>query len=221
MLPKKCVRSLLFPDRKVIAGSVSGIRCVSQETDNDLGVLCGDSSAYSGVKREDAPQQESRMMKRAVTSLITHLVAVGVGFAMGIYALPILIAPPAPDSGEIAQASVDRIFQGRFLRDRADSDALHWGEGEVSISANTITFSGKLAPGPDYRLYLSPEFVETEDDFNRLKSTMVQVGDVETFDNFIVNLPNGVDPSDYKAIIVWCESFGQYITSASYQERSG
>jgi len=36
---------------------------------------------------------------------------------------------------------------------------------------------GKLVPGPDYKLYLSPEFIETEADFNRLKATMVRVGD--------------------------------------------
>lgn len=38
---------------------------------------------------------------------------------------------------------------------------------------------GKLAPGPDYKLCLSTEFMETEADFNRLKSTMTLVGDVK------------------------------------------
>ena len=37
------------------------------------------------------------MTKRMITLFASHLVAVGVGFAAGIYALPILIAPPAPD----------------------------------------------------------------------------------------------------------------------------
>ena len=58
---------------------------------------------------------------------------------------------------------------GQFKRDLKDSDALHWGEGQVSIAPGAITLVGKLAPGPDYKLYLSPEFVETEVDFNRLK----------------------------------------------------
>ena len=47
---------------------------------------------------------------------------------------------------------------------------------------------GKLAPGPDYKLYLSPEFVETESDFNRLKPQMAIVADVKTFDNFLVKI---------------------------------
>ena len=87
----------------------------------------------------------------------------------------------------------------------------------MSIGPDTIAFMGRLAPGPDYRLYLSPQFVETEADFNSLKASMVQVGDVRTFENFIVPLPDGIDPSQYTSVIVWCESFGQFITSGQYQ----
>lgn len=76
---------------------------------------------------------------------------------------------------------------------------------------------GKLAPGPDYKLYLSPEFIETERDFNRLKSRMALVGDVKTFNNFLVPVPPGVDPSQYTTVIVWCETFGEFITSARYK----
>jgi hypothetical protein len=76
---------------------------------------------------------------------------------------------------------------------------------------------GKLAPGPDYKLYLSPEYVETEDNFNRLKSAMVQVGDVKTFNNFVVDVPAGIDPSNFNSVIVWCESFGEFISSAKYR----
>ena len=94
---------------------------------------------------------------------------------------------------------------------------MHWGEGAVSISRSAVSFMGKLAPGPDYKLYLSPEFVETEEDFNRLKSKMVRVGDVRTFENFLVPVPESIDPADYSAVVVWCESFGQFITAAKYQ----
>jgi hypothetical protein len=77
---------------------------------------------------------------------------------------------------------------------------------------------GKLAPGPDYKLYLSPNFVETEADFNRLKSNMVLVGDVNTFENFAVNVPLGIELSEFNSVIVWCESFGEFITSAKYRQ---
>ena len=76
---------------------------------------------------------------------------------------------------------------------------------------------GQIAPGPDYRLYLSPKYVETEADFVDLKHAMVQVGPVKTFENFVVSVPQSIDPSDYNTVIIWCEAFGQFITAAQYR----
>ena len=147
----------------------------------------------------------------------THLVAVGAGFALGIYLLPILIAPESP-ADELVQATADVAqFRAEVRRDLADSDALHWGEGTLFVGSESIAFEGRLAPGPDYRLYLSPTFVETEADFEALKSEMVQVGFVQTFDNFMLAVPASVDPAKFSAAIVWCESFGEFITAAKYQ----
>ena len=158
------------------------------------------------------------MKTRTVALLMaTHCVAGVVGFGAGIYALPVLIAPPAPSVEEIKAMSAQAEYTTQFRKDLKDSDALHWGEGTVSVGPKSITLMGKLAPGPDYKLYLSPEFVETEADFNRLKTAMVRIGDVKTFENFVVDVPSGIDPSNYTSVIVWCESFGQFITSASYR----
>ncbi|RXJ71789.1 hypothetical protein CS022_19690 [Veronia nyctiphanis] len=151
--------------------------------------------------------------------LVSHSLVLGIGFAAGLYVLPILIAPPPPDSVSIQSAVQASEYTGAFTKDREDSDGLHWGEGEVSIGDDQVVFTGELAPGPDYYLYFSPEFVETEADFNRLKANMAQVGQVKTFENFIVDLPDDFDPSKYKAVIVWCESFGQFITSAEYTQK--
>lgn len=46
---------------------------------------------------------------------------------------------------------------------------------------------------------------------------MVQVGDVKTFENFVVEVPAGIKPENFNSVIVWCESFGQFITAAKYQ----
>lgn len=156
-------------------------------------------------------------MKKLILLLVTHGFALGIGFAAGIFALPILIAPPAPEVSVLMENAEAREFTGTFDRDRAGSDFLHWGEGEVSISDEVITLMGELAPGPDYKLYLSPEFVESEAEFNALKASMVQVGSIKTFQNFAVNVPEGIDPADYSSVIVWCETFGEFITSATYQ----
>jgi hypothetical protein len=158
------------------------------------------------------------MKTRTVALLIaTHCVVGIVGFGGGIYALPILTAPPAPSESEIKAMSSQAKYTAEFRRDLKDSDALHWGEGTVSVGSISITLMGKLAPGPDYKLYLSPKFVETEADFNRLKTNMIRVGDVKTFENFVVTVPPGIDPSKFNSVIVWCESFGQFITSAKYR----
>ena len=153
----------------------------------------------------------------AVLLITTHCIVAILGFGVGIYALPILTAPPAPSESEIMAMSSQARYTAEFRKDLEDSDALHWGEGMVSLAATSITLKGKLAPGPDYRLYLSPQFVETESDFNRLKPTMVYVGDVKTFHNFVVNVPHDIDLSKYTSVIIWCESFGQFITSARYR----
>lgn len=149
--------------------------------------------------------------------VLSHIAVALGGFGAGIYALPILIAPAAPTMEEIKAATTQVQFTGEFKRGLKDSDSLHWGEGIVSIAPAAISLVGRLAPGPDYKLYLSPEFVETEADFNRLKKSMVRVGDVKTFENFVVALPPGVDATKYTAVVVWCETFGQFITAAKYR----
>ncbi len=156
-------------------------------------------------------------MPRLVGLTITHFAFALGGFALGIYALPILMAPASPSSDEIAGLKAESVYVGQFRRDLADSDFLHWGDGEVSIGEKAVTLTGSIAPGPDYRLYLSPEFVETEAAFMRLKPKMVQVGPVKTFENFIVPVPEGIDLSAYNTVVVWCEAFGQFITAARYR----
>lgn len=158
----------------------------------------------------------SRIKKWLLTS-VTHGVALAIGFAAGIYLLPILTAPAAPSAAEVTAQAGGAQFKGQFRRDLKDSDLLHWGEGTVSISRGSIALMGRIAPGPDYKLYLSPEFVETEAGFLRLKPRMLRVGDVKTFDNFIVAVPESIDPSAYTTVIIWCETFGQFITAAKYR----
>ena len=156
-------------------------------------------------------------MKKLIILIATHALVGAIGFAIGIYTLPILMAPKAPSPKEVYQQHKESRSEGQFRRDLKGSDFLHWGEGTVYVSRTAISLIGRLAPGPDYKLYLSPEYVETEADFLRLKPRMVRVGDVKTFDNFIVHLSDNIDPNEFNTVIVWCESFGQFITAARYK----
>jgi hypothetical protein len=156
-------------------------------------------------------------LKFLILLLATHLIIGGLGFVIGLYALPILIAPTSPSSIEIKQMSQEPLFTTAFKKELKGSDLFHWGEGQVSLTKNHITLKGKLAPGPDYKLYLSPEFIETEEEFDRLKSTVLKVGDVKTFDNFAVQISPNIDLLQYNTVVIWCEAFGEFITSAKYR----
>ena len=158
------------------------------------------------------------MKIRSLILLVFSHLSIGIlGFVIGIYALPIIIAPPSPSETEIEAMSIKAVYTAEFSRDRKGSDTLHWGEGKVSIGERYITLMGELALGPDYKLYLSPEFVETEADFERLKSSMALVGDVKTFENFAVTVAPSIDLLQFNTVVVWCETFGEFITSAKYR----
>lgn len=148
---------------------------------------------------------------------LTHGAAGIAGFGGGIYALPILTAAPPPPAAELEALRQSASHRGRFRRDLAGSDRLHWGEGEVTVGPATVAHAGRLAPGPDYQLYLSPAFVETEADFLALKPRMRHVGAVKGFEGFVLPLPAAVDLGAYDTVVIWCESFGQFITAAKFR----
>ncbi len=156
-------------------------------------------------------------MLRWIMLLVTHGVVFAAGFALGVYLLPILTAPPSLDRAMLAETAKAAQFQTTFSRDLPGSDLLHWGEGTVSVTPEKIVHEGKLAPGPDYKLYLVPEFVDDEASFLKVKDKSVRVGDVKTFDGFLVDLPSGTDINSYNTVLVWCEAFGEFITAAKYR----
>jgi hypothetical protein len=103
-----------------------------------------------------------------------------------IYLLPILIAPKGPDTAVLEAASQSALYKGTFRKDLKGSDFLHWGEGEVSVSSKQVSHMGKLAPGPDYKLYLVKGFVEDEAQFEAVRAQAARIGDVKTFNGFVL-----------------------------------
>ncbi|WP_439141455.1 DM13 domain-containing protein [Planktotalea sp.] len=156
-------------------------------------------------------------MRRLITFLTTHAIAVAIGFALGVYLLPILTAPSSPDAAMLEEKAQSALFTAELTRDLKGSDFLHWGEGTISVSAGEIVHEGKLAPGPDYMVYLTNEFVEDEAGFEAIKDQARLIGPVKTFSGFLLNVPEGVDVNAYTSVIVWCESFGEFITAAKYR----
>jgi hypothetical protein len=156
-------------------------------------------------------------MKRALLLTAWSVLMLVIGFAAGVYTLPILTAPDPRPAEEVAALAQTAIYRGEFRRDLAGSDALHWGEGTLAVSDRTISLSGKIAPGPDYKLYLTSEFVDTEEAFLKIKPQAARVGDVKTFENFVVPVPEAIDVAQFTTAVVWCESFSQFISAAEYR----
>jgi hypothetical protein len=76
---------------------------------------------------------------------------------------------------------------------------------------------GRLAPGPDYKLYLAPSFVDTKEAFLAVKAQSRRIGDVKTFNGFILDVPDGADINAYTTVVIWCEAFSQFISAAKYR----
>ena len=156
-------------------------------------------------------------MKRFLLLAATHALALLAGLAAGIYFLPILTAPPAPSAAEAKAAAAAAKYHAEFRRDLKGSDFLHWGEGKVAVAARAVSFTGKLSPGPDYKLYFAPQFVDTKEGFLRIKPQALRAGDIKTFDNFIVPVPEAIDVLKFDTVVVWCETFSMFITAARYR----
>ena len=140
-----------------------------------------------------------------------------VGFGLGVCFLPILIAEKGLDSASIAALSDSALRRGTFVRDLPGSDGLHWGDGVIMANADQIWLDGEISPGPDYRLYLIPKYVETGADFLQIKAVSTQIGPIKAFENFALDIPADVEVSNFLAVLIWCEAFGQFITAARLQ----
>ena len=70
------------------------------------------------------------------------------------------------------------------------------------MNANKIWLDGTISPGPDYRLYLVPEFIDDGANFLAIKAESRQIGAVKTFENFALVLPPAIDLDEYDAVVI-------------------
>ena len=156
-------------------------------------------------------------MLKALLIFIIALAIFSAGFMAGIYSLPILTEQPAPEIKTLEQHQTRALFSAEFKPDLKGSDRLHYGDGMVYLTNDAISMQGTLSPGPDYQLYLSRNFIDNEADFLAQKGTMQRVAGVRSFNGFKLVVPQGIDVSDYNTVVIWCESFEEFITAAQYQ----
>ena len=59
--------------------------------------------------------------------------------------------------------------------------------------------------------------MEQEEEFLSIKDKSRYVAEVKTFKNFVITVPEDIDINDYNTIVIWCESFSEFITAAKYK----
>ena len=157
-------------------------------------------------------------MKKKITLLVfSYMIVFLLVLGLGIYLLPILTAPKSVDIDKIIKLEKNALYKTLFVKDLKGSDLFHWGEAKVTVSKNEIIVNGSIAPGPDYKLYLTKEFVEQEEEFLFIKNKSKYIAEVKTFKNFVITIPENIDINDYNTIVIWCESFSEFITAAKYK----
>lgn len=149
--------------------------------------------------------------------LASHLAFFSIGVGSGIYILPILTAEQNSSEAEIQAVQQNARYTGLFVKNQKGSNAVHWVDGKLFVTDSQIAFKGTVAPGPDYKIYLTKTLAEDKASFLKIKMESLYIGDLKNFGNFKKQLPNGVNIDDYTTVQIWCERFGQFIGSASYK----
>ena len=150
---------------------------------------------------------------------LKFLAGLVIGFGLGVYFLPIIIADSPADQAVLQEEERTAERQAVFVRDLPGSDSLHWGEGTLLLSKERVTLMGEVSPGPDYRLYLTPEYAETKDGFLAIKDRSREIARVKGFKDFSYELAQGIDISQYDSVVIWCERFSAFITAGRLTDR--
>jgi len=153
--------------------------------------------------------------------LASHLALFGAGIGLGIYILPILTAQENATLSDIEEVKGLAKYNGEFSRNQKGSDALHWADGELFVSDHDIVFEGSIAPGPDYKIYLTKTLATDKESFLAIKKEAILIGELKNFGNFRKAIPAGVNVNQFTAVQIWCERFSKFIGSAKYQSELG
>lgn len=115
----------------------------------------------------------------------------------------------SPASGTTSTGTFDTkgqklLAQGTFV------NGVHTVKGTVDIyekeGKRTLVFADFLTDsGPDLRIYIAEDAALTN---------FLEVSKLTTTGSFSVDLPAGYNPSQHKAVLIWCKPFGVLFGSA-------
>ena len=154
--------------------------------------------------------------KIAIGLGLSAVLGIGLGFAVGIVAFPFLFPPPEVNEQLTGKSKADAVAHATFIH--ADpSDPVHYGKGRATIYADLVRLEEdfEVGPGPKFHVYLVPE-VDIKPGTNVEETMFVDLGRLKAFtgsQNYRV--PSGVDPRDYRSVVIWCEQFNVLISPAT------
>ena len=133
---------------------------------------------------------------------------------------PFLFPPPVVNEQILNMSSKEKVLVGQFIHPNP-SDPVHWGKGGVSIYRSKdsgevfLETDFEVGPGPAYHVYLSSgKRIRNNDDFKAAVNT--DLGKLKSFEGSqIYVIPTGVNQDNVASVVIWCEVFGQLISSAS------
>ena len=138
------------------------------------------------------------------------------GFAIGIAAFPFLFPPPEVHEQIVGKTEADVVARATFIH--ADpSDPVHYGKGQATIYADLVRLEEdfEVGPGPKFHVYLVSE-ADVRPGTNVEETMYVDLGRLKAFagsQNYPV--PAGVNPRDYRSVVIWCEQFNVLISPAA------
>jgi hypothetical protein len=157
------------------------------------------------------------MARLLIAFLLGGVLGGGFGFLGGLFFFP-FIFPPPPAAEKITQADVviPIVARGTF------SDRIHWGRGSVTVRRDSVFLEEnfEVGPGPKYHVYLMPK--------GNIRSgaavkgeKFIDLGRLRSFKGSQrYAIPQGIDPTKYGSVIIWCEQFSVLISPADLKAGS-
>jgi hypothetical protein len=161
------------------------------------------------------------LRSKFVVFVLGGVLGAGAGAAAMLIAFPFLFPPPVAADAPPQAAGAAQPARFMFDEKAPGRDPVHWANGSGALIRTAqgwvLRFEPdfEAGPGPNYWIYLNTRTVGEEKDFNA-DAGRVKIAPIRSFrgaQNFM--LPEGLDPSKFHTVTVWCESFGAYIGSAA------
>lgn len=163
------------------------------------------------------PRASNGSMRHLILGLLLGvLLGLMAGFAIGIFVFPYLF-PLAQVNEAAPNRSAQAIVASGTFTHANPSDPIHYGGGELLLYDDLLHLQAdfEVGPGPKYHVYLVPE--EGVLPNTRVEEMMfIDLGRLKAFSgsqNYPI--PPGVDLTDYRSVVIWCEQFNALISPAA------